>query len=538
MFSGCRFGGILFYFEKELYQRQKAKSFLDKTFVFCYDDIGNISSIATYNYTTGELGSAISTQAFTYNADKLTAFGNKAITYNANGEMASFDGWDYSWSKGKLSRMEKTIGGSSTWAIKPNLPSNPSFPDSKAYTFTYNAVGQRVGMQYTYTQGSSSLSAMQVGELLSHSKTFTYDHAGRLMAESNSKTLYDIGTDNFYITYLYDGNTMIGMQYATATQSQRYYYHRNMQGDVVGIYDTDGNMKVRYAYDAWGNCTIVTDDTTDMNLAKNNPIRYRGYYYDQNTGLYYLNARYYSPELRRFISPDDTAYLDSENVDGLNLYAYCNNDPVNRIDPSGHAWYSTVWDWINTIVGFLNPFSTLTALGALAYAAFTGGWNDVKQDWKNGCLNPFNQDIDKVSKANILAFYKGSTAIVQNILPDSGFTILGTMFLGVNSKASHGHVKHEYGHTVQERILGPIAYLLNIAIPSVTYYWYDTAYNASMSDDERDLHYFSMPWERTAEWLGHASNPRLGYKSGSLPWGIVENLLGPIVIPFYFLFGY
>ena len=288
---------------------------------------------------------------------------------------------------------------------------------------------------------------------------------------------------------------------------------------------------------AWGNCTIAAE-TTDMQLARANPIRYRGYYYDQDTGLYYLNARYYSPELRRFISPDDTAYLDSESVDGLNLYAYCNNDPVNRIDPSGHAWYSTAWDWINTIVGFLNPFSTLTALGALAYAAFTGGWNDVKQDWKNGCLNPFNQDIDKVSKANILAFYKGSTAIVQNILPDSGFTILGTMFLGVNLKASLGHVKHEYGHTVQERILGPIAYLLNIAIPSVTYYWYDTAYNASMSDDERNLHYFSMPWERTAEWLGHASNPSLGYKSGSLPWGIVENLLGPIVIPFYFLFGY
>ena len=69
-----------------------------------------------------------------------------------------------------------------------------------------------------------------------------------------------------------------------------------------------------------------------MQLAIANPIRYRGYYYGQDTGLYYLNARYYSPELRRFISPDDTAYLDPENANGLNLYAYCYNDPVNYAD--------------------------------------------------------------------------------------------------------------------------------------------------------------------------------------------------------------
>ena len=79
----------------------------------------------------------------------------------------------------------------------------------------------------------------------------------------------------------------------------------------------------QYNKSRYGNCTIASG--SDMQLAYANPIRYRGYYFDQDTGLYYLNARYYSPELRRFISPDDTAYLDPENANGLNLYAYCCN---------------------------------------------------------------------------------------------------------------------------------------------------------------------------------------------------------------------
>jgi len=112
-----------------------------------------------------------------------------------------------------------------------------------------------------------------------------------------------------------------------------YYFRRNLLGDVIGIYDTNGAKVGGYAYDAWGNCTITLNTN---GIATKNPIRYRGYYYDQDTGLYYLNARYYSPEWRRFISPDDTAYLDPDSFNGLNLYCYCNNDPVNYADPSGH----------------------------------------------------------------------------------------------------------------------------------------------------------------------------------------------------------
>ena len=103
-----------------------------------------------------------------------------------------------------------------------------------------------------------------------------------------------------------------------------------LQGDVVAIYDTNGSKIVEYAYDAWGNCTIVysTNDT----LANDNPIRYRGYYLDIENNFYYLNSRYYSPEFRRFISPADANALNPHMVNGLNLYCYSNNNPIDIID--------------------------------------------------------------------------------------------------------------------------------------------------------------------------------------------------------------
>ena len=174
-------------------------------------------------------------------------------------------------------------------------------------------------------------------EVTSYSKTFYYDNAGRLLTESINETAYGVGNTSRAINFIYDESSMIGFEYSNGTDESVYYYQRNLLGDVIAIYDTTGTKVVEYAYDAWGNCTI-TSSTTNYNLAHANPIRYRGYYYDEDTKLYYLNARYYSPEFRRFISPDDTNYLDPESVNGLNLYCYCNNDPVNYYDPSGHAF--------------------------------------------------------------------------------------------------------------------------------------------------------------------------------------------------------
>ena len=90
---------------------------------------------------------------------------------------------------------------------------------------------------------------------------------------------------------------------------------------------------VQYKYDAWGGIRTEVKDETHAGIAELNPFRYRSYYYDRETNLYYLNTRYYDPETGRFISQDDVSYLDPEHINGLNLFAYCNNNPVMKVDP-------------------------------------------------------------------------------------------------------------------------------------------------------------------------------------------------------------
>ena len=189
------------------------------------------------------------------------------------------------------------------------------------------ASGQRVSKSYSYFLTGEAIVPLQPGEVTHYTKQYHYDQSGRLLVELINETRYGDTDVSKSLKYLYDESGIIGVQYTSGANTNTYYYLRNLLGDVIGIYNTSGTKVVGYTYDAWGNCTIDSL-TTNYDLAHDNPIRYRGYYYDEDTGLYYLNARYYNPEWRRFISPDDTAYIDAETPNGLNLYCYCGNDPV------------------------------------------------------------------------------------------------------------------------------------------------------------------------------------------------------------------
>ena len=126
-----------------------------------------------------------------------------------------------------------------------------------------------------------------------------------------------------------------------------YYYNKNAQGDVTGIVDSNLSTVVEYSYDAWGKLLTTTGSKADT-IGKLNPFLYRGYYYDAETGLYYLNSRYYDVQTGRFLNADNTDILleDQENLTEHNLFTYCLNNPVNMADDDGGiAW------WIAAAVG-------------------------------------------------------------------------------------------------------------------------------------------------------------------------------------------
>ena len=138
------------------------------------------------------------------------------------------------------------------------------------------------------------------------------------------------GTDTLTFSYDADG-LMLGVKY----NGENYYYIRNLQGDVIGLYDSDGNVVVNYVYDSWGKVISVTGSLA-ATIGVINPIRYCGYYYDTETGLYYLQSRYYNPEWCRFINSDEL-FIAGDSLTGANMFVYCFNNPVMYFDPNGYA---------------------------------------------------------------------------------------------------------------------------------------------------------------------------------------------------------
>ena len=375
---------------------------LDKTFIFRYDNIGNITSIKTYAYTTDATPTGTYTEkTYTYDStykDRLTNFNGNSITYNSLGCPQYYDNKTWTWTKGKLTRIHR---GSS------------SQPGSKYEdcTFTYDAYGRRTQKYYIYDPNPAV-----AGDGHYYYKTnYNYDESGRLIREFCTEYRDTGTTTTREFVYLYDESGIIGVMYSVnGAGAQPYFYRRNLQGDVIAIYDQTGSRKVEYAYDAFGNCTVKYTSMSD--LANSNPIRYRGYYYDRETKLYYLNARYYNPEWRRFISPDDTSYLDPESVNGLNLYAYCYNDPVNYADPSGNFVISAAT--LSTIVWAAKSMVVGLVVGAAIGAGFEIGVQINENGWDPATWN--------LQSIGIAALGGGLSGLIT-ACPVPNFTKLGLL---------------------------------------------------------------------------------------------------------------
>ena len=146
-----------------------------------------------------------------------------------------------------------------------------------------------------------------------------------------------------------------------------YFYLKNAQGDVTGLVDSTGAKVVHYTYDPWGK-TWSASGTLATTLGTFNPLRYRGYVYDTETGLYYLNSRYYNPTWGRFINADGFVST-GQGISGNNMFAYCGNDPVNRYDPDGDAFLAAiaiggaaVWKFGAAVVAFLGALFTINSV--------------------------------------------------------------------------------------------------------------------------------------------------------------------------------
>ena len=175
---------------------------------------------------------------------------------------------------------------------------------------------------------------------------------GKLLRETISD-----GTTTKTLDFNYDN---VGMPYSliynNGTTTTTYYYITNLQGDVMYLADASGVQVAAYDYDPYGKIISATGD-----LAEINPLRYRGYYYDAETGFYYLQSRYYDPKICRFINADSYAST-GQGFTGLNMFAYCNNSPSSASDPSGE------FPWITGLIG-----AAVGAIVGVASAAITGG---------------------------------------------------------------------------------------------------------------------------------------------------------------------
>lgn len=198
---------------------------------------------------------------------------------------------------------------------------------------------------------------------------FAYDASGMRTQRSNGSTIYN---------YTYDGSTLVRMTVSNHTltftygvnsrpmavnyNGVNYYYVTNAQGDVIAILNSTGTEVVTYAYDAWGN-VLSTGGTMASTLGKENPLRYRGYVYDEGLGLYYLQSRYYNPQFCRFLSADTFVSTD-QGILGHNMFAYCLNNPVNYTDASGETGIMAA-GWLVpllALVDALTPFLEFVAL--------------------------------------------------------------------------------------------------------------------------------------------------------------------------------
>ena len=282
------------YYYDEYNQLSKENDYLlNKTIKYHYDELGNILTKQTYEIKKDNLLSEIMYKYENNNwNDLLTRYNNETIVYDQCGNPIKIGEYiTLNWINGRYLN---------------------SYADSEnVINYNYNIDGIRISKN------------------VNNVKTNYYLEGNEIIFEQ---------TNNDIIYYIHNNvHGLVGFKY----NNNVYYYVKNNQDDIIGILDNNYSLVAKYEYDSWGNILSITNQNNidvshdNTHIANINPYRFRSYYYDKETRLYYLNSRYYNPEWCRFISPDNI--VDS-NIKNQNLYSYCANDPVNKVDALGNKF--------------------------------------------------------------------------------------------------------------------------------------------------------------------------------------------------------
>ena len=421
-------------------------------FTYTYDNRGNITGVSDGTYTT----------TYTYdNLDQLIREDNPKInrtyvyTYS-NGNPVSRSAYNYTAPGVTPTNVLQTYNWEYTAYTWKDL-----LVKYNGVSLAYDSNGQITSLN------GVALSWHDLGLLGSAgSTTYTYDTSGKRL----SKTVNGVTTNFYYagdllvgqkkgnevIEFMFDSKgDYFGLEY----NGTPYYYIKNLQGDVIAICNSAGNTVVTYEYDAWGRLMSYTD-ITGFSLVTKNPIRYRGYYLDHETGFYYLKSRYYSAEICRFLSPD-VYVATGQGILGYNMFAYCNNNPIIYIDEYG----------------------TRHVKGT------------------DACGISVRDEIYDVLSSENRSFYKNTPVIRHSIDFLTSWAYAGTIFLNHNidkysNEYKTQYLNHEYGHILQEKRLGTVKYTFSVAIPSAVYNL------LSRNNDKLSANYYNMPWEFEADIRG------------------------------------
>jgi len=475
-------------------------------FNYTYDSSGNILTISEgatlkASYTYDKMNQLIS---------ENNVYSEKSIdyVYDVGGNIVSRT--EYALVNGQRDSKQKTYTFSyaTGWKDQLETVSCTGTDCPVEQNFTYDNIGNpltyRNGLSFTWANGR---------ELTSYTKSgittnYTYNDSGIRTSKkvvNGAETTYYLNgssivrqvTGDKILDFVYDEN---GNLYGFKEDGAMYYYVRNGQSDIIGILDSTGLLIASYVYDSWGNL-VNKNDIILGTVAYDNPFRYRGYYFDSDTELYYLNSRYYDSTVGRFINADGALGANKDLL-AYNLYAYCSNNPVNFSDPSGNAkiWEQAGVPYDGSYCDFLRLEAGLApaafdklirnggtlnlnkvsygsdGLGSKTVKSITYVKKDKIKDYQIGLLLPFKgSDIDDdfwwaLDAASILIGFKAKKPLL--VLGGAIFGV-GLFVKGSIDKVITKGMRYDYNSFMQEANKGGGVFVIQ---------WTDNNFNGSSCD--------------------------------------------------------